>query len=342
LAGLLLLLSVALLARAGREGLSRRDAVGLGLAGGLAALNRPMVVPLIVVLSLAVGWRAWQAASGAEARRAWRLAGALMLLGLATALAYNAVAFGSPFRTGYEGDHGFQTFPYSGEPGFSTPLLVGLYGNLFSAGRSVFLYSPAALVAVFGLGRLWRTRPDYARPAVVAVAYYLLVWSKWWSWYGGAGLGNRALLPAVLLLMPAVAAVWDAAAGWRDGRRLATLAVILVGALVQTPSVLLSCGDVYSAVEGFDPRTYRNEYRIHYVPHTSPLAVGARLLIERGLQDNDLFLARWAPAEKEGAVVTALFGAVMAAGLGLAIRTARRASATPRGQPPRPGDTRGG
>jgi len=59
-----------------------------------------------------------------------------VLLFLALALGYNFMRFGSLFQTGY-----------GGMAVFSTPLLVGLYGLLFSAGKSLFLYAPIVALA---------------------------------------------------------------------------------------------------------------------------------------------------------------------------------------------------
>ena len=75
---------------------------------------------------------------------------AILLVG-----AYNAVRFGSPAETGY------------GETAqaFTTPLYIGLYGLLLSPGKSVFLYAPILLAAIFGWFPLRRRHAALAGPS---------------------------------------------------------------------------------------------------------------------------------------------------------------------------------
>src|SRR5205085_1593251 len=113
---------------------------------------------------------------------------------------------GSPFDTGYGGDHGIQTvLPYSGRPGFSYPFLLGVVSILFSFGRGLMFFTPGLL--------LWldaRTRDALVRhrrtvvPMLLAVAGLVLVYAKWWAWYGGISWGPRffvfAAIPASLFV----------------------------------------------------------------------------------------------------------------------------------------------
>ena len=334
LSALLLLIFIHCLSRIAEQGTRTREAVAAAVAGGALVLHTTMAGPLVagLVVWTAAG-RLWRGGSRRE-RNAWVLAGMILALALVALLAYNRARGGSVLRTGYEGDHGFATFPYSGKPGFSANLLVGLYGNLFSVGRSVFLYSPPALLGVVFFGVLWRVRPRFARLALVAALYYLLVWSKWWAWYGGACWGNRTLLPVLPLLMPAVAAGWERVRGKGLARPALFAAVLVLGVLVQVPALLVFPGDHYLRVIG--PR-YENEYRIHFVPHASPLAGHTGILLNRPFADSDLlWLAGRQPTPPQVAVPPAgraiwliLSGLTLAAGILLAVGGVRAAARQP-------------
>jgi hypothetical protein len=177
--------------------------------------------------------------------------------------------------TGYEGDHGFRAWPYSGSPGFSTPLLVGLYGNLFSVGRSVFLFSPPLLLALMAGRGFWRKHSLAAGLTATVAGYLLLVYSKWWCWYGGACWGNRVLLPLVPVSMCFVAEAWAwADRGWR---RAMVGTVVLTGLLVQVLAVSVFHMRFFAGVVDM-AKGYQNEYLIHFVPQASPLAGQVALL----------------------------------------------------------------
>lgn len=116
------------------------------------------------------------------------------LAAAAVDLGYNAVRFGSPWRTGYPPDEQF-----------GNPLLHGLAGYLVSPGRSVFLYSPVLLLALCGVRRMWREARGALLLVAAVAAYHFCVYGCWWAWANGRGLwGPRYVVPVVpLMLLPA-------------------------------------------------------------------------------------------------------------------------------------------
>jgi hypothetical protein len=113
---------------------------------------------------------------------------------------------GGPFVSGYEGDRGVTTIlPYSGRPGFSYPLLFGIAAILFSFGRGLIFYMPGLLL---WLSAGTRRLAQRCRSTVVLMLLFLaglvLVYAKWWAWYGGIAWGPRyftfAAIPASLLI----------------------------------------------------------------------------------------------------------------------------------------------
>ena len=98
----------------------------------------------------------------------------------------------------------FKTFmPYSGRNGFSYPFVLGLVSILFSFGRGLVFFMPGLLL---WLGERTRRRVPGRQWVVLQllfVAGLVLVYSKWWAWYGGDAWGPRffvaAAVPAVSL-----------------------------------------------------------------------------------------------------------------------------------------------
>lgn len=110
---------------------------------------------------------------------------------------YNFHRFGSILETGY-GHEAAQ---------FSTPLLTGLYGLLFSPGRGIVWYSPLFILGVLGFPLFWkRMRPEAIFVSGVFLTF-LVFYAYWYMWEGGWCWGPRFLVPTIpLLLLPA--ALW--------------------------------------------------------------------------------------------------------------------------------------
>lgn len=151
----------------------------------------------------------------------WAAAG--LLPGLIALLLYNQVRWGSPFRSGYEA----VTTNFWRES-----LFVGLWGPLFSLGKSVFLFSPPLLLALFGWRLLLRHRSQVAWAILVTVAPVLVVYARYIFWAGDWGWGPRYWLFAVPMLLLPMAELFEARP---TGRRLkvAATGVLLAGITVQ-------------------------------------------------------------------------------------------------------------
>jgi hypothetical protein len=174
---------------------------------------------------------------------------------------------GGPLITGYAGDHGIPTLlPYSGRPGFSYPFVLGLVSILFSFGRGLLFFAPGLV--------LWlsvRTRRLLpGRRAVDLQLLYLaglvVVYSKWWAWYGGLSWGPRffvfAAVPASLFLATRLHTVEG---GPLD--HLLTLGVLTLSAWVGLSGML--AGTSWTAVCGQD--NFQFESLCWYAPDFSSL-----------------------------------------------------------------------
>jgi hypothetical protein len=165
---------------------------------------------------------------GPERRRLLAWAGLGFLPGVLALGFYGWVRWGSPFATGYEGvTHGF----------WRESLLWGLWGQLLSPGKSVFLYSPPLILALCGLPRFLRRQREVGWAIALTVGPVVLIYARYLFWSGDWGWGPRYLVFAVpVLLLPAAELFGPPAAGTELRRRAVKLgawAALLGGAAVQ-------------------------------------------------------------------------------------------------------------
>ncbi|MGE5264267.1 MAG: ArnT family glycosyltransferase [Acidobacteriota bacterium] len=182
-----------------REEGHARDAVFAGAAFGLAVATRVTNAALLPVFA----WYGFQTSDVFKTSEVYRTRRgvawfALVLGAFALSIAwYDWVRYGNPLATGYRADETFDN-----------PVLLGLYGLLFSPGKGLFVYVPflAALPVSFVL--FFRRARDAAILIAVLFAYYVLLFSAWYYWWGGTNWGPRFLVPVlpflVLLVAPAI------------------------------------------------------------------------------------------------------------------------------------------
>jgi hypothetical protein len=165
----------------------------------LLAERRPFLAGLLGGFSVSVRTEAllWAAFTGAVAPGNGRnkLFLALgMVPGVALTAWSNWVRTGTLHTAGYDLN------------GFSNPLWIGLYGILFSAGKSVFLFSPLLLLAGGALRRAFAEEAT-RRLGVWAAGLFagqVLFYAAWWDWSGDDDWGVRFLVPSVLALLAVV------------------------------------------------------------------------------------------------------------------------------------------
>jgi len=234
--------------------------VGYPVAGWTAAAVGVANTPAtLAALAPAAAWHAWQT------RRPRHL---LPIAAAASAIMIESwLRRGSPFASGYAGNHGDTTIlTYSGRPGFSYPLFFGLLSVLFSFGKGIVFYAPGLMLAV--RDRFRDAGDTVSRAGGLWVAFLaglILIYSRWWAWYGGLFWGPRfflfASMPACLALAVRVV--------HRDRARAASLAVTLV---VLTLSSWVAVDGVMFELSGLATcRDPAYEWLCLYVPEYSPL-----------------------------------------------------------------------
>jgi len=185
---------------------------------------------------------------------------------------HNLVRYGSVWEMGYRAG--------SDALGFSTPMLAGLWGLLLSPGKSFFLYTPVALLALFCLASFVRYRRNEALMGLGITVLFVLFHARWWSWAGDWAWGPRFLLvitPYVLLPCGVLLEKWKELK--RYNRCLALMLILLsfgiqfLGVAIHPFSYIEVRGRVLDQLMGSDMTvlSYRRFYTESALAQFSPL-----------------------------------------------------------------------
>jgi hypothetical protein len=202
---------------------------------------------------------------------------------------YNLARFGTPFSTGYHFE--------SGE-GFNADWLLGLWGLLFSPYRGLFWYTPLAILSVFAWpGFIRRHRAEGWLTAIVALIL-VLMFGKWWMWWGGFAWGPRFLVPLapflVLVLAPwlEVSQVPGARRMWPTVRRAVVIIMIALSFIVQLLAVTANYVNYEIALRSLYPTDWADPLKYGppalFNPAHSPVLGQVRLLAESLAANLDL------------------------------------------------------
>lgn len=105
----------------------------------------------------------------------------------------NYIKYKGFINSGYSGDHGYKTLlPYSGLPGFSYPFILGVLSIVFSFGKGLLFYTGG----LFFLPNTSNTTKSniFFTSLILIVGGLIIVYAKWWAWYGGICFGPRFFL----------------------------------------------------------------------------------------------------------------------------------------------------
>jgi hypothetical protein len=179
--------------------------------GWALVVEFPAVIPALPIL-VWVLWRTRALAWPARARL-FGLAAAAGLAALVPLLVYNHIAFGTPFKIGYQGVVGFNGMQ-QGFFGLTYPKIRVLAEIVFGTERGLIWVAPALILAPFGLARLIRAREtrDLGWLCTAIVIAVLLYNSAYVYWDGGFATGPRHSVPMIGFLALGLAPLWQ---GWR-------------------------------------------------------------------------------------------------------------------------------
>ena len=198
-----------------------------------------------------------------------------ILVGVIAAASIMAEAWlrrGGPFVSGYETAKSFSTvMPFSGKPGFSYPFWFGLLSILFSFGKGLLFFAPGLLLPVRKTLRMLQQEWGIDLYKVYLVWLFflvglILVYSRWWAWYGGWFWGPRFFLFASIPASFALAV--------RLHKRDASLLVNLLTAGVLCLSVWVGIdGAIFNQIQlsTCSSNHYQLEMLCQYTPDFSAL-----------------------------------------------------------------------
>jgi hypothetical protein len=204
------LLATYIVLRVGREpALSRAPYFFLGLILGYGAVVEYVsliLVPAFFAYLLVKSLRQKAVEPFVHVRRFVLVLLGLMV-GILPLLVYNAVCFGSPFKTAYS-FHASFSWAHSFKETFSTPLFVGLHGLLFGLSTHGLLRdSPIIWLGLVGYFYLWRSgrrAETFLFAAAFLPAFCLL--AKHHSYYGGGTMDTRYIFFITPFLVIPIAA----------------------------------------------------------------------------------------------------------------------------------------
>ncbi|HEU4729457.1 MAG TPA: hypothetical protein VFT22_16260, partial [Kofleriaceae bacterium] len=175
-------------------------------AAGLLAGAAPLVDYQAAFAALPIAVHVLVKLPRAERVRAAGLAIAGAALPIGTLLAYHAVCFGSPWRTGYDASTTFAVFHQQGWLGITRLRPEAFIGSMVRPDNGLIALSPWWLIAIPGTAALWRAGQRWIAGVGVAVAVlYVLFISSINFWRGGWEVGPRYIAAMLPFLLPAIA-----------------------------------------------------------------------------------------------------------------------------------------
>lgn len=206
---------------------ARRDSMALAVVGGACLAVLVNYQETFAVLFPALALAAIGAAERLPKRRSVERAVVFAFsgaMGILFWVALNNYRFGQLLVTG--------PVDVNHPPPLGNPLL-GAVSLLASPGKSLFLYSPPAILGIVGLWRLRRQEPWLFRAAAAAVLTHFALISSL-SFFGGDWCwGPRYFVP----VLPLLALGMPVAVAWRGCRRIAAGLLVATGCCVQLLAV---------------------------------------------------------------------------------------------------------
>jgi hypothetical protein len=218
----LLVIAVRLILKGTEGDRSALEAPLAGLALGAALVIEHSALLFAIPIGL---WTLWRLRALPQAAATRAVIDAVLGGGAAMLpfLAYNILAYGEPFRLGYQGVVGWDGMD-QGLFGLTRPRLAVLGEVTLGLRRGMLWVAPVLLAALPGLFAAWRNgRRDIAMLAAGGAVTAFLYNAAYFYWDGGNSTGPRHAMPAVAFLALALPFAWAGA----SGRGRALLGVLL-------------------------------------------------------------------------------------------------------------------
>ena len=211
--------------------------IASGLFLGLALMTRTTSVLTGFSLGALITADAWQTGRGTRPASILKKVGPFLLgllPGLAVALGYNCLRFGSVLTTGYARWSQFHQVE-----SFSYPMWKGLLGLLISPGKGLLLYCPIVIGSILAYRRFFAWRKDLALVLVLLVFPYLMLLSRYIAWHGDFAWGPRYLTVLLPFLMLPLGLSFEE--GWCRSvlRRMMISGLVILSFLIQLMAVAI-------------------------------------------------------------------------------------------------------
>ena len=196
----------------------------------------------------------------------------------------NYLRFGSFFSTGYGGVQGI------------IPMYQGLYGFLFSYGKSIFIYSPILILVAITIGYVIKQNKPLAFGVVLIFLTYICFLSIFPNWLAGPW-GTRYLFPTISVMMILVPFGLQKLGNQTTKTKKAFLIVIIsFGFFVNLPTFFI---DVYKwEVIGRNTGAF-NRYEMTYMPSLSQ-AIGSWYLFKSSIKKAITEESDWLDGQNTG------------------------------------------
>ena len=226
----LLLLSAVYFVTSKEPATRKRDLLWVGTFLALAVFCRLgvlVVIPGFIIYQ----WMVWTESE--EKNMSELVAGLIrpavpVIVVLIIIMAYNYIRFEDPLETGYEK--------------FAGQFVVGLFGLLFSPGKSLFLFNPLTLLGCLSFALFFREQRKTALLFGWLIISHLILFSFWGSWQGGMGWGPRLMLVVVpYLILPLGFLLRE----YKQVVKTPVIVLLVAGILIQLPSVTVNIARYY-------------------------------------------------------------------------------------------------
>ena len=186
---------------------------------------------------------------------------------------YNYVQFGNTFASGYTNKP---------QP-FNNPLWRGIYGLLFSSGKSFFLYAPITLLVFWAARRWYEKYPKEAYFFAWLFLVMLILHAKYFAWAGDGSWGPRYLIPLIpFFILPVGLLFQNALEQFKKMYKFAALSLCGLGLVIQLGGVSVYLGSYlryigeYPYTKDFSDPDFL--YKSRYEPTFSPVIGHWKLL----------------------------------------------------------------
>lgn len=231
-----------------------------GFALACSVLVRPETIILLPVFILYI----YSRKDSHRMRAVWWFSGPVAI-GTLLVLYYNFIRFGNIFEIGYPQD-----------ATFSTPVLTGVYGLLFSSGKSIFLYSPVLILSLALLPEFIRRHKNEGILVILLFLFSLFFYARWFNWHGGRCWGPRFLVPSTaFLILPAVQ-IFDQPLNSKRWPGIFALILFIAGLLIQLSAVLVNYNSYFDIIE---EKVNINLNNTFFTPAFSPVFWQGKFLI---------------------------------------------------------------